>query len=70
MQCFEVSYLNKKIGLFIQSERLYKEINFDTDIDKEKSGEYIIEKEFGQIRFICGNLKKPFNYEFTDRATR
>lgn len=55
--------INDNIKKFLKNKIIYKEINFNTDINKKKSGKYIIDDKTRDLIFICDNLESVFNYK-------
>lgn len=54
-------YVKKSIDKMIQKEKVYKKIDFEKDICKEKSDLYFINED-GELQFICGAPKSLLDY--------
>lgn len=55
--------INNDIEKFLKNFQVYKKIDFNTDIDKEKSGEYIVNNKNNELTFMCDSCKSIFNYK-------
>lgn len=55
------SYVKESIDKMIQKEKVYKKIDFEKDICKEKSDLYFINED-GELQFICGTPKNLLDY--------
>lgn len=56
------SYIKESIDKVIGEEKIYKEIDFEKDICKEKSDLYFINDD-GELQFICGSPKSLLDYD-------
>lgn len=61
--------IEEKIKETINNDKIYKEISFENDIDKELSDFYIIDNRTGDLEFIYGDRESLLNYKgyFIDR---
>lgn len=55
--------INNDIENFLKNFQVYKKIDFNTDIDKEKSGNYVIDDKNNELIFMCNSCESIFNYE-------
>lgn len=55
--------INNDIENFLKNFQVYKKIDFNTDIDKEKSGEYIVNNKNNELTFMCDSCESIFNYK-------
>lgn len=55
--------INNDIEKFLKNFQVYKKIDFNTDIDKEKSGNYIINDKSNELIFMYDSCESIFNYE-------
>lgn len=62
MQYFLKEFLELGTSRIKSNLKIYKEIDFNYDIDKKISGYYLIERESNELTFMYDNFKSMLNY--------